>query len=166
MKIYRFDEFVEKIAINPIHISDLDQISSEERTTKPGSGDDWYEKMRGKDTTSGYYSLIRQVDSVKRAYYDEGKFKKALDDTFKRFSSWKDLSFTDLLKKHEQRANKSMTPEKRLACFYESLVWYGPVKGKVYGQTNVENKKIVEYYHDMLLRNGFTDDEIYKIFIK
>jgi hypothetical protein len=109
---------------------------------------------------------MRQVDSVKRTYYDDGKFNKALDDTFKRFSSWKDLSFTDLLKKHEQRANKSMTPEKRIACFYESLVWYGPVKDKVYGQNNVENKKIVEYYHDMLLRNGFTDDEIYKIFIK
>ena len=166
MKIYRFDEFVEKIAINPIQISDLDQISSEERTTKPGSGDDWYEKMRDKDTESTYYSLIRQANSVKRAYYDAGKFSKALDDTFKRFSSWKDLSFTDLLKKHEQRANKSMTPEKRLACFLESLIWYGPVKGKVYDQTKVENKKIVEYYHDMLLRNGFTDDEIYKIFIR
>lgn len=155
MKVISFEQFVEKLKIKPVNVNDLHGSDNK-------NSNDWYEHMRGCKTIESVVDIIMEA---RRLGYnlDIKKFAKSFEDTVDRFDSWKHLSNYELLKKHEQRANKNMTPEKQLACYLAALEWYGPVDSDVKKQ---EIRNIIEYYHDMLIFEGYNDDQLYKIFIE
>lgn len=165
MKILRINDFFEKIQVTGISLDDLDdvkverQISRQEQQAQKASTGDWYEDLRGK--------VIADVDKCIRnlTYTSYDKSYKAAKETKNRFEQWTNLPESDMIKKHEQRANKKMTKEKYIAAYCWSLLYYGPDVTNTYGR-NPNHKKeipiIIRRYHDMMIREGWTDEQIMK----
>ena len=155
MKVISFEQFVEKLKIRPVDIKNLHGVNNK-------NPDDWYEYMRGCRVKNSEVDII--IELMRFGHnLDIKKLTKGIDDTTDRFETWIRLNKYELLKKHEQRANKNLTPEKQIACYLVALEWYGPVDSDVKKQ---EIRNIIEYYHDMLISEGFNDDQLYKIFIE
>lgn len=164
MKILRINDFFEKIQVSAISLDDLDdvkvehQISKQEQQAQKASTGDWYEDMRGNELRS-VSECVRNLTSTT---YD--KSYKADEETRNRFNQWTNLSESEMIKKHEQRANKKMTREKYVAAYCWALLYYGPDVTR-YNKQNYHKKEIpiiVRRYHDMMLREGWTDEQIMK----
>lgn len=164
MKILRINDFFEKIQVSAISLDDLadvkveHQISKQEQQAQKTSTGDWYEDMRGKDIQV-VSECIRNLTSTT---YD--KSYKASEETRNRFDQWTNLSESEMIKKHEQRANKKMTKDKYIAAYCWSLLYYGPDVTR--NNKRIFHKKeipiIIRRYHDMMLREGWTDEQIMK----
>lgn len=165
MKILRINDFFEKIQVSGISLDALDdvkvehQISKQEQQAQKTSTGDWYEDMRGKQLRRSVFECIRNLASTT---YE--KSYKADDVTKNRFGQWTNLPESDMIKKHEQRANKKMTKEKYIAAYCWSLLYYGPDVTDDYGRSRQKKEMpiIIRRYHDMMLREGWTDKQIMK----
>lgn len=164
MKILRINDFFEKIQVSAISLDDLDdvkvehQISKQEQQAQKTSTGDWYEDMRGKDI----HVSIECIRNLTSTTYD--KSYKANEDTENRFDQWTNLSESEMIKKHEQRANKKMTREKYIAAYCWALLYYGPDVTR-YNKRSFHKKEIpiiIRRYHNMMLREGWTDEQIMK----
>lgn len=165
MKILRINDFFEKIQVSGISLDDLDdvkvehQISKQEQQAQKTSTGDWYEDMRGKQLRSVSECIINLTFTT----YE--KSFKASGVTKNRFDQWTNLPESDMIKKHEQRANKKMTKEKYIATYCWSLIYYGPDVTRYNGDRGYQKKEIpiiIRRYHDMMLREGWTDEQIMK----
>ena len=164
MKILKINDFFEKIQVNAISLDDLDdvkvehQISKQEQQAQKTSTGDWYEDMRGKQLRS----VSECIRNLTYTTYD--KSFKASDDTKNRFNQWTNLPESEMIKKHEQRANKKMTREKYVAAYGWALLYYGPDVTNIHDQSyqKKEIPIIIRRYHDMMLREGWTDEQIMK----
>lgn len=103
------------------------------------------------------------------AEYYKLKMYKVPNETKDRFDQWANLPEPDMIRKHEHRANMKMTEAKNIATYCWALLYYGPDVTQLYDARNHQKKEIpiiIRRYHDMMLREGWTDEQIMKEMFK
>ena len=182
MKIFGLSEFVEKIKIDPISVSDLDSVEPYEFGISVESvlRSSWYKNLCNHELVSHdeFYRRLKRNSDIEDL--DKYLFDAVMEETYQKL---RELEMNDdknkFAKAHVFSAEKVMDKDEptivKFVLYYFILRQYGPVSvnAKVDGKMQLIEKSIdfgnpvlVSMYHKAFLESGWDDNFLNKMFLK